>query len=132
MTKNGNFLNKVKELKIKTPEEIGIEKQLLPRLRFMGLLLFFFSGCALCYSIFFASGVPFDADQKFATDGMGTPEEMEYTSGLSLPSNPSYGFFQVERYNGYIVALSFALVGAACFLTAWSKQKKLPTTPEGK
>lgn len=129
MKKLKSFLNPDR-LKLKTPEEIEVERQLLPRLKFMGILLFAFGGCALCYSLFFAPETLSEISELIETDGTPLPKEMEYASGLSIPTDPSYGFFQIERYNGYIIAFCFTVVGAICFLTAWNKQKKLPAPPE--
>lgn len=125
MKEHKTSLNNVEEVNSKRSEEIQIEKQLLPRLRFMGLLLFFFSGCALCYSIFFAAGIDQELAKELATDEFTTPQEMQYASGLSITDNAPFDLFQVERFNAYIVTISFAIVGAACILTAWKRQKKL-------
>lgn len=119
-----NSLNDAGEVNSRRPEEIQIEKQLLPRLRFMGLLLFFFSGCALCYSIFFAAEIDQELALELANDEFTSPQEMQYASGLSIIDNTPFTLFQVERFNAYIVTISFAVVGAACLLTAWNKQKK--------
>ncbi len=119
-----NSLNSPEEINTRRSEEIQIEKQLLPRLRFMGLLLFFFSGCALCYSIFFAAEIDQGLALELANDEFTTPQEMQYGSGLSITDNTPFNLFQVERFNAYIVTISFAVVGAACLLTAWNKQKK--------
>ncbi len=114
------------ELNDKPLTDLEADMQLLPRLRFMGYLLLFFSGCALCYSLFFASDVPSNLAYDLSTDGFTSPEEMEYAAGLSLNENASFTLFQVERYNAYIVTLSFAIVGSICLLSAYQKQKKHP------
>ena len=124
MTEPKNSSNSNKEVDTKRQEEIQIEKQLLPRLKFMGLLLIFFSGCALCYSIFFSTEIDEQLALELANDGFTTPQEMQYASGLSITDNAPFDLFQVERFNAYIVTISFAVVGAICLFTSWSKQKK--------
>ncbi len=125
MKEHKSSLNDSGEVSPRRPEEVQIEKQLLPRLRFMGLLLFFFSGCALCYSIFFAAEIDQELALALANDEFTTPQEMQYASGLSITENTPFSLFQAERFNAYMVTISFAVVGAACLFTAWSKQKKL-------
>lgn len=124
MTEPKNSSNSNKEVDTKRQEEIQVEKQLLPRLKFMGLLLIFFSGCALCYSIFFSTEIDEQLALELANDGFTTPQEMQYASGLSITDNAPFDLFQVERFNAYIVTISFAVVGAICLFTSWSKQKK--------
>lgn len=119
MTNQQNPTNKQK-----AQEEVEPEKQLLPRLRFMGLLLLFFSVCTLCYSIFFTETVSQELSEQITTDDQTNLQEMEFTSGVSMMNAYPYDFIQVERFNAYIVTISFALVGAACVITAWHKQKK--------
>ena len=124
MTEPKNSSNSNKEVDTKRQEEIQVEKQLLPRLKFMGLLLIFFSGCALCYSIFFSTEIDEQLALELANDEFTTPQEMQYASGLSITDNAPFDLFQVERFNAYIVTISFAVVGAICLFTSWSKQKK--------
>ena len=125
MKERKNSLNNIKEVDPKKHEEVQIEKQLLPRLKFMGLLLFFFSGCALCYSIFFAAGMEPDLAQALANDGLTPQQDIPYASGLTVDANASFDLFQDERFNAYVVTFFFAIVGVACLFVAWSKQKKL-------
>ena len=99
-------------------EKQQMELQLLPRLRWMGFLLLFFSLCSFLYSLFFAADIP------ASSDSFETPLEMEQTSGLSMASTPSFEMFQVERFNAYIVTFCFALVGGICLLAVWKKKKE--------
>ena len=121
MTKLENSSTDEKNVEAKALEQIAVDKQLIPRLKFMGLLLLSFSVCTLVYSIFFASDIPVDSNQNFAVEGIYIPQEVK-----------SPGFFQVERYNGYTVTFCFALVGGLCFIAALNKQKKAATKPEEK
>ncbi|MBI3236267.1 MAG: hypothetical protein HYZ48_00935 [Chlamydiales bacterium] len=115
MTQQNNPLN----------EKEQSELQLLPRLRWMGFLLLFFSVCSLFYSFFFATDIPSNIAQDLATDQFLSPAELQQVSGLPMTNTPSFEIFQVERFNAYIVTFCFALVGGICLLATWKKEKRL-------
>lgn len=92
--------------KNKTPmSEESVERQMLPRLRLMGLILLFFSLCAFVYGL--------TLDPPSAID---TPEEMQLTSGLALLSHDG-------RLNAYGVAGVFTVIGAGCIIIALKRSK---------
>jgi hypothetical protein len=97
-------------------EELAIEKQLLPRLKFMGILLILFSGCTLFYSLFFTADIDEELARELASDQFIAPQEMEYSAGFDL--------FEEKCFHAYIVTASFAVVGLACLLIVWKKGKK--------
>ncbi len=91
MKKLKSFLNP-KRLKPKTPEEIEVERQLLPRLKFMGILLLSFGGCALCYSIFFAPENLSEIIPALETDGSPLlPAPIHATALSRMSSRPGKG-----------------------------------------
>ncbi len=96
----------------------NIEQQLLPRLKFMGLLLFFFSGCALIYALFFATNIPPEVVEALATDQLTTPAEMQQSAGFD-----NAHFFLAQRLATYMIALCFAIVGSLCLFSVWKKKK---------
>ena len=118
MTEPKTSLNNAEETQAKRLEEIQVELQLIPRLKFMGILLFFFSACALCYSLFFAEENDPNPPQEWMADELALIEEI-------LAGAAPLTVADVELFNAYIVTISFAIVGSACFLAAWSRQKKL-------
>jgi hypothetical protein len=77
-----------------------IDKQLIPRLHFMGVLLLIFGTFSCCYALFFAPTEPID-----------TTEEQELSSGFTILSTDG-------RVNAYSIAGIFAFVGATCIVIA--------------
>jgi hypothetical protein len=110
--------NNVEQAKAKQLEGIQIERQLIPRLKFMSLLLFFFSACSLGYSLIFAEQNDPNPPQDWLADELALVEEFQ-TGNIPL------NLEGIELLNAYIIALSFAIVGSTCFLAAWSREKKL-------
>lgn len=102
--------------KDKTATDLEIEKQLLPRLKFMGVLLLLFSVCAFCFSLFFSLPSP----QKLATAPSNPSEEF-----AALPNLVEENFLAVENFDLSLVFLSFAIVGGLCLFFAWKKKKHL-------
>jgi len=127
MNKIKNFLNKAKHLNVKdlAPKiaiNHAIEKQLIPRLKVMGFILFAFSVCSCFYAYFSANySSPYD------TDGFTSPEEMKMASGLSFgddPESPPFELTAAEKFNFYFVAFVFASVGVGCILLSIKKKKE--------
>lgn len=86
----------MKDNKTTCQNEEEVERQLLPRLRFMGSLLIVFGFFAAVYGLFLPP--PSDID---------TPQEFELASGISLLSPDG-------RINAYGVATIFSVIGALC------------------
>lgn len=112
---------------------LEIEKKLLPRLRYMGFALIFFSLFSLTYAII--------ADPSLPTLEL-TPSERaakeEELMGLS-DFDPESDFIVTysELLNLYLVAMAFGVVGSLCLFAYWKKKKEFasesetsPTTPE--
>ncbi|MES2344809.1 MAG: hypothetical protein V4494_02570 [Chlamydiota bacterium] len=83
----------------KNPDK-DIDKQLLPRLRLMGIILLIFSCFSGSYALFLPLASPID-----------TPQEMEISSGFTILSSDG-------RVNAYSIAGIFAFVGACCIVIA--------------
>jgi len=49
--KNKSFLSKIEELKPNIPVQLDVERKLVPRLKFMGYVMFFFCVAALIFEI---------------------------------------------------------------------------------
>ena len=110
MKDNKNFLNKIEQLKPKIPEDLETEKQLLPRLKFMALLLLGFSLLSFGYAALESS------TSLFNNDGYDTPAEMESTAGLGFTELDLLDMEQLEKFSPYVAAVAFALVGLSCLL----------------
>lgn len=93
-------------MKNKIAKNKTIEKQLLPRLRWLGYLLIFFAFCSFCYAL---SLEPPPFQENLPTDS-------EVTSGLSLLSNDG-------RINAYSVAAVFTIVGISCMMIAAKRSR---------
>jgi len=116
--KNKSFLSKCDELKEKAPVQLEIERKLLPRLKFMGYVMF-----TLCLASFV-----FALTVKEDTAVIGPPpfDQTEAVSPLELlPEEGEIELSATEVLNFYFVAFVFALIGASCFLIAWKKKKTL-------
>lgn len=108
------------------PEETAHpDIQLLPRLKFMGYLLYGFASITLCVAIFAPK-----ADSiytELAQDNVLTPQEMEQGSGLSLLTEDT-SLLELdprEVFNFFYVSALFALVGTSCFLLFYKKKKNI-------
>lgn len=117
--KNKSFLNKFEELKPKVPMQLDVERKLLPRLKFMGYVMYTLAVASLCFAIFIGKN-----------EGKGTEllqEGIQYAAAsLNLDSDEElFEFNADEVLNFYIVSLIFATVGSACFLIAKKKKKTL-------
>lgn len=116
---NKNFLNKLEELKPEVPIQLTVEKQLLPRLKFMAYLMF-----ALAL---FSSGFAYfiEAEESVATElaDSGFPDNLEAISPLLLSEEPEYKASEVLNF--YVVGAIFAAIGVSLLLIAKYKRKKL-------
>lgn len=112
-----------RKLKLPKPPSVKeIEKQLVPRLRFMGIVLLFFCFSTLGYALF-ASPYLSSEDETVPIldeESIGLPSSTDELTPLELTQN--------ERLNLYIVATSFALVGTCCLTLAWRKKKQIEST----
>ena len=81
-----------------------IDKQLIPRLRKLGFMLFAFSLIA-----FAASFLP-EAEEELAIDEAALIADFEEPPPLNM----------------YLIAIIFASVGASCITIAWKKKNSLP------
>ena len=81
-----------------------LERQMLPRLKFMGTLLIFFGFCSFLYGMTLDPPSPID-----------TPEEKQLSSGLTLLNEDG-------RINAYGIAGIFAVVGSGCIVIALKRK----------
>lgn len=123
--KNKNFLNKINDLKPKAPVPIEVERKLLPRLKFMGYVLFVLCLISFLYAII-AKEETETAKEK---EGFVDPEQTEAVSGFEILLEDELEFSPNEVLNFYLVSFIFAFVGAACFLIVWKKKKTLFQDP---
>lgn len=78
-----------------------IERQLIPRLKYLGMLLFCFSLIAVSYSF-----LPQDPE-----------EAMMMEEDALFPE-----FIEPPPLNMYMVAVIFAIVGSTCLVISWRKK----------
>jgi hypothetical protein len=100
--KNKDFSNKVLE-------QAKVERQLLPRLKFMGYVMYVLCLSSIAFEVFFPQ----------ETIEIEKNVELEAMTLLDEELNPK------EVLNFYAVASVFALVGVACMLIARKKRKIL-------
>jgi hypothetical protein len=126
--KNKSFSNKLEELKSSIPTHLDVEKRLLPRLKFMGYLMF-----AFCFAAFaFALSIKEEEIIAPSTqEGLIEPDEMEAVARFELlQDDGELELSPTEVLNFYLVAGIFAVIGTTCFLIAWRKKKKLFQEPQ--
>jgi hypothetical protein len=111
--KNKSFLSKFEKLKPKVPVQLDIERKLLPRLKFMGYVMYILSLVSLIFAIIAAQ----EPDADYALT-------QKSTAGLNLENDQDLAELNpIEVLNFYVISVIFASVGVACFLTAWKKKK---------
>lgn len=100
--KNKDSLNK-------GPNPIQVERQLLPRLKFMGYVMYVLCLSSIVFEVFFPQ----------ETSQIENTIELEAMSLLDEELNPK------EVLNFYLVGAVFASVGCACMFIARKKRKIL-------
>ncbi len=116
--KNKTFLNKMEELKPHIPVQLDVERKLLPRLKFMGYVMFVCCLASVAFAIF--------APKEQIADFEVAAYDQVYLAGVALgPDEDPLELSPTEVFNFYLIGLVFASVGAACFLTAWKKKRSL-------
>jgi hypothetical protein len=113
--KNKSFLSKLEELKPEVPIHLEVERKLIPRLKFMGYVMYFF--CLLS----FVFALTIKEEEELLISELETNSEIP----AILTDESELELAATEVLNFYFVSLVFALVGTACFLIAWKKGKKL-------
>lgn len=98
---------------------------LLPRLKFMGYILYSFACITLSVAIFAPKSDSIYTE--LAQDNVVTPQEMEQGSGLSLltENEPLLELDPREVFNFFYVSALFAAVGTSCFWLLYKKKKSL-------
>jgi hypothetical protein len=117
--KNKSFLSKFEALTPKIPVHLEVERKLLPRLKFMGYVMFIWCVASLIFAIAMPPGEGESMileESIIEADAVGFAQDVD----KELPV-----FASTEVLNFYVVSAIFALVGGACFLVAWKKKKKL-------
>ena len=110
---------------IKPPIHLDVEKKLLPRLKFMGYVMYAFCLAAFLFALIIETEI-------FGARGLAEQSPIEAISELELmPENTLLEFDPTEVLNFYFVALIFAMIGSACFFIAWKKKKILFQEPQG-
>jgi hypothetical protein len=97
---------------------------LLPRLKFMGYMLYGFA----CITLFVAIFAPKSASiyTELAQDHITTPQEMEQGSGLSLLTEDE-SLLELdprEVFNFFYISALFTIVGTSCFWLFYKKKKR--------
>ena len=106
------------KLKHKLVHQLLIEKQLIPRLSFLGWVLLFFGVCSLIYGFY--------THPLSSIDNLGA-ETQKQTEWLSLEieqieSDMAKMVTPEEVFNFYIVSIIFAGLGLFCLFTSWKKR----------
>ncbi|PWU16029.1 MAG: hypothetical protein C5B45_01440 [Chlamydiae bacterium] len=98
---------------------------LLPRLKFMGYMLYGFACITLSVAIFAPKSDSIYTE--LAQDNVVTPQEMEEGSGLSLliEDESLLELDPREVFNFFYVSALFAVVGTSCFWLFYKKKKNL-------
>jgi hypothetical protein len=116
--KNKTSLNNMQEFKPDNSAKLEIEKKLLPRLQFMGYVMFTCCAASIAYAIF----APREPEIDFKEQNYMTV----HAAGLQLAGDEDpLELSPTEVLNFYVVGLIFASVGASCLLAAWKKKKHL-------
>lgn len=115
------FSNKLDELKKKQPPAPDVEKKLIPRLKFMGYIMY---GLSLV-SVLFAM---INLEEKEQSGQTVSPEAV--TGFQLLMEEEEREPSPKEVLNFYFVGGTFALVGVFCFLIARRKNKVLNQDPQ--
>ncbi len=115
------FSNKLDELKKKEPPSADVEKKLIPRLKFMGYVMYSLSLASMLFAMI-------NLEEK---EQGGQTVSLEAVTGFQLlmeeeEREPT----PKEVLNFYFVGGIFALVGVSCFLIARRKNKVLNQDPQ--
>ncbi len=104
-------------------DKLENEKKLLPRLRYMGFLLLFFSIFTLAYALIAEPylDVPPDESAVIKEESMGLPD---------TDTNPDFILTKGQRLNLFLVAGIFGTIGLSCFFFFWKKKEQLHVSPE--
>lgn len=105
-----------------TLEEIQVEKNLLPRLQFMGYVFFFF--CIL--SILFGFIIGEEAFAQIFTEHSASALSLERSipPAFFLDDTPDeIELVATDIFNFYIIGAIFAAIGVCCILFARKKKK---------
>jgi hypothetical protein len=121
--KNKSFLSKFEELKPKDSLSLDVERKLLPRLKFMGYLMYGLALVAFLFAIIVHEETEITPPPP---EGFTEPERIEAVSGHYLVSEEDeLELTPTEVLNFYVVSVIFVVVGISCFLIAWKKKKTL-------
>lgn len=127
--KNKNFLTKLNDLKSKVPVPLEIERKLLPRLKFMGYVMFTLCLASFIYAMIAKEITNLSGIQsKLGSDKLNPPEAV---SGFEiLLDDGELELIPTEVLNFYFVAFIFAAIGTTCFFIASKKKKTLFQEPQ--
>lgn len=102
------------------PNKQEVEKQLIPRLRFVGLVLLFFSVFSISYSVI---DTPYLS--TVGIEEKGLPQMEESSLGIDLePEEKDCALTPCETINLFLIAAIFATVGSTCLFIAWKRDRK--------
>ena len=119
--KNKSFLNKLEELKPQIPVHLEVERKLLPRLKFMGYVMFVLS--------LISFGFALTVKEEALILPQETPKNQELeTVATLLIDDTELELAAIEVLNFYAVSFVFAAIGGSCFLIAWKKRKSCSIT----
>lgn len=120
--KNKNFWNSLNTFKPGTPEQVEVERKLLPRLRVMGYLLVGISVLTFTYAIV----APKEEELYYLHQEEKNAffQENELSSGLSLATDDTpFELNPSEVLNFFVVSATFAGVGGLLLFTCWNRRK---------
>jgi hypothetical protein len=125
--KNKSFLSKLEELKPQVPIHREVERKLIPRLKFMGYVMFslFLVSFVFALTVKEEMIITPEATREESSNG----EELEAASPF-LTDDSELELAATEVLNFYAVSFVFAAIGSACFLIAWKKRKTLFHEPQ--
>jgi hypothetical protein len=107
-----SFLNK-----FKTPSTLETERKLLPRLKFMGYVMYGWSVWALCFALMDVTETATLTYESYSIPSVGG---IAIDQSDTLPEiNPK------DVLNFYAISAIFAVVGTACIWIERMKRKKL-------
>lgn len=119
-----SILNKTEPPQVKENLALEIERKLLPRLKFMGYVMYVWSGASLA----FAFMIP-EEKQSSAYENYTIPNFTGMTFEEDEEDLPEYK--ATEVLNFFLVAGIFAAVGTTCFWIEKKKRKTLFSPPRG-
>ena len=106
--------------KMSSSEKQAVERKLLPRLRYMGFLLLFFTIFTLAYALISDPYLPNPEEVAVVLKEEGLPQFSE---------EPGFMLTKSQRLNLYLIAGAFAVIGLSCLFFYWKKKEQFQDAP---